>query len=171
MRRSKREKEVIKYWESDSELEYESSESDSEKKLRKQTETGLISNDEKIYSDEEVYDLPIQQIKKESIIHSQEEIEAWTEEEDDDTIEQQSQRIENKKKRMKEELEAVNKVIAKEKELRFMPDQQDIQWENGPFAMQISGGKRNINSNVSKGTENRNETLRNYIPSARFLMR
>ena len=69
--------------------------------------------------------------------------------------------------RMREEMEAVNKVVEKERVLTFNLDKKDIEWENGPLAKEIERGRKNIN-NID---ERKTKTLQIYKPYARFIMR
>ena len=60
---------------------------------------------------------------------------------------------------MKEEMEVVMNVLTKKRLLKFNPDKEDIEWENGPFAKEVARGKRNTGEFNKKSSV----TLKNYI--------
>ena len=93
----------------------------------------------------------------------------WTEEEDQDSKEEKILRVKMKTKRMMEEWEAIKDVKSKRRIGKFHPDDEDIQWENGPWAKHISGVKRRLGKGET-GSENKSTTLKLYIASLRSIM-
>jgi len=150
--------------ENESELENESSESESGRKFRKEAEGGLISDDSEISSDEDDFEHQNNPTIQESINIIDEEL---TEKEDEETEEELQHRRDRKSERMWEEVEAVTNVVKKERILKFNLDKEDVDWEDGPFAKEIERGKRNIANIGGKKTK----TLQVYKPYARIIMR